>query len=368
MDIPQGRGMIKRGISVAALAAALLLTFLVEGACCRARVETAAGIIERYFKAIGGRERAAAAENLIIGGYYGNVFLPRGDSMTLYLKKPFSIRRESFGRVVTYDGQAGYSNVFGELTEATGDNLKSLRYYAGFFHHFFSLLKFGDALDKAVYVGERRYGRQREHVISIPYDGVDYEVHILDGSWLIDRIVFPFGDPAQGTRMVNSLEDYRVFQDVLTPTVLVFDVVGREAAPMKLEIVEVDAAATLADSLFAKPDIRIEPPTFASGVLTGYIYDDSDGNILTNIRKAQMAQLGVKPGEFITFEVEGKRMSIRYVEDIHTGFKGAQLGDCMAIYYQTPLLSLLLFGDGSLSDVFQFEKGQTIKVWATAKE
>ena len=95
---------------------------------------------------------------------------------------------------------------------------------------------------------------------------------------------------------------------------------------------------------------------------------DTDGNILTNIRKAQMEQLGVKPGEFITFEVEGKTMTLRYVEDIHTGFKGAQLGDCMAIYYQAPLLSLLLFGDGSLSDVFKFEKGQTIKVWATAQD
>jgi len=61
-------------------------------------------------------------------------------------------------------------------------------------------------------------------------------------------------------------------------------------------------------------------------------------------------------------------MTLRYVEDIHTGFKGAQLGDYMAIYYQTPLLSLLLFGDGSLSDVFKFEKGQTIKVWATAQD
>jgi hypothetical protein len=40
----------------------------------------------------------------------------------------------------------------------------------------------------------------------------------------------------------------------------------------------------------------------------------------------------------------------------------------MAIYYQTPLLSFLLFGEGSLSDVFEFEKGQTIRVWATAKE
>jgi len=360
--------MIKRGISAAALAAALLLTLLADGACYRARTETAAGIIEKHFKAIGGRERAAAAKNLVIGGYYGNAFLPRGDSMTMYLKKPFSIRRESFGRVITYDGEVGYSNVFGELAEATGDNLKSLRYYAGFFHCFFSLLKFGDVLDKAVYLGERRYGPQREHVISIPYDDVDYEVHILDSTWLIDRIVFPFGDPAQGTRMVNSLDDYKVFQGVLMPTVLVFEVVGREAAPMKLEIVKVDAPATLSDSLFAKPDIRIEPPTFANGVLTGYIYDDTDGNILTNIRKAQMEQLGVKPGEFITFEVEGKTMTLRYVEEIHTGFKGAQLGDCMAIYYQTPLLSLLLFGDGSLSDVFEFEKGQTIKVWATAQD
>jgi hypothetical protein len=354
--------------SIAALVAMLFLASPAGHANGPDRTGQAGDIIEKYFKAIGGRARIEAVENLVIGGYYGNVFLERGDSMTLYLRKPSSLRRESFGRVVTYDGTSGYSNVFGELFEATGDNLISLRYYAGFFHNFFSLLKFSDVLGEAVYLGERQLGPQREYVIEIPYEGIDYEVHFLAESFLIDRIVFPFGDPKQGTRMVNSLKDYKELHGVLMPTVLIFEVVGREAAPMRLEVATVDTPASLPDSLFEKPDIRIEPPTIADGMLTGFIYDDSDGNILTNIRKAHMEQLGVKPGEFITFEVEGRKMSIRYVEDIHTGFKGAQLGDYMAIYYQTPLLSFLLFGEGSLSDVFEFKKGQTMRVWATEKE
>jgi len=360
--------MATYGRSIAAAAAALLLLFPAGGARGGERNERSQEILNNYFKAIGGRARIEAVENLVVGGYYGNVFLPRGDSMTLYLKKPHSLRRESYGRVLTYDGTLGFLNVFGELTEAQGDNAASLRYYAGFFHNFFSLLKFGDALNDAAYLGERQFGPQREHVISIPYEGTDYEVHILAENSLIDRIVFPFGDPLQGTRMVSSLKDYEEFHGVLMPTVLVFDVVGRESAPMKLEVANVDTPASLPDSLFSKPDIRIEPPTLADGVLTGFIYDDADGNILTNIRKAHMEQLGIKPGEFMTFDVEGRTMSVRYVEDIHTGFKGAQLGDHMAIYYQTPLLAILLFGEGSLSSVFEFKKGQTIRVWATAKE
>jgi hypothetical protein len=358
---------VRRG-SIAAIAAVVIFSLCAERAFARGRTDPSRDIIDDYFEAIGGRARLEAVENLVIGGYYGNVFLERGDSMTLYLKKPSSLRRESFGRVVTFDGTSGYTNVFGELSQAGGDNLASLRYYAGFFHNCFSLLKFGGALDKAVYLGERRLGPQREHVISIPYGGTDYEVHILAESHLVDRIVFPFGDPRQGTRMVNSLKDYKRFHGVLMPTSVIFEVVGRESAPMKLEVATVETPASLPDSLFAKPDIRIEPPTLENGVLTGFIYDDADGNILTNIRKAHMEQLGVKPGEFVTFEVEGRTMSIRYVEDIHTGFKGAQLGDYMAIYYQTPLLSFLLFGEGSLSDVFEFKKGQAIRVWATAKE
>lgn len=354
--------------SIAAAAAVLLLALPAGRAGAQEPTGRSREIIEKYFEAIGGRARVEAAQNLVIGGYYGNAFLARGDSMTLYLKKPCSLRRESFGRVVTYDGVTGYSNVFGELSEIKGENLISLRYYAGFYHNFFSLQKFGAALDEAVYLGERQMGPQREHVISIPYEGVDYEVHILAESFLIDRIIFPFGDPRQGTRMVNSLKGYKEFHGVLMPTVIIFEVVGREAAPMKIDVATVDAPAALPDSLFEKPDIRIEPPTFADGVLTGFIYDDVEGNILTNIRKAHMEQLGVEPGEFITFEVEGRKMSIRYVEDIHTGFKGGQLGDYMAIYYQTPLLSFLLFGEGSLSDVFEFKKGQEIRVWATAKE
>ena len=360
--------MTTRGRSIAAWAAALLLTFPAGPAGGRGQAGRSGEIIQKYFEAIGGKARVEAAKNLVIGGYYGNVFLARGDSMTLYLKKPLSLRRESFGRVVTYDGTLGYANAFGELSDVTGENLVSLRYYAGFYHNFFSLLKFGDALDKAVYLGERQFGPQREHVISIPYEGADYEVHILAESFLVDRIVFPFGNPRQGTRMVNSLKDYKEFRGVLMPTSIIFEVVGREAAPIKIEVATVDAPAFLPDSLFRKPDIRIEPPTIETGVLTGFIYDDVEGNILTNIRKAHMEQLGVKPGEFITFEVEGREMSIRYVEDIHTGFKGGRVGDCMAIYYQTPLLSFLLFGEGSLSDVFEFEKGQKIRVWATAKE
>jgi len=357
-----------RGRSIAAAAAVLFLTFLAQGANALDQTEPARNIIDKYFEAIGGKARIEAVENLVIGGYYGNVFLARGDSMTLYLKKPSSLRRESFGRILAYDGKLGYSNSFGELAEIQGDNLTSLRYYEGFFHNFFSLIKFDDVLDKAAYLGERQLGPQHEYVISIPYEGVDYEVHILAESFLIDRIVFPFGDPRKGTRMVNSLKDYKEFHGVLMPTVLIFEVVGLESAPMKLEVATVDTPVSLHDSLFAKPNVRIEPPTIANGVLTGFIYDDADGNILTNIRKVHMEQLGVKPGEFITFEVEGKEMSIRYVEDIHTGFKGAQLGDYMAIYYQTPLLSFLLFGEGSLSSVFEFKKGQTIRVWATAKD
>ena len=360
--------MAKQGRSIAAIAAALLLTLLAEGAGGRGQSDRSREIIANYFKAIGGKTRIEAVQHLVIGGYYGNAFLPRGDSMTLYLKKPSALRRESFGRILAYDGNLGYSNSFGELAEIRGDNLTSLRYTAGFFHNFFSLVKFDDALGKAVYLGERQLGPQHEHVISIPYEGVDYEVHLLAESFLIDRIVFPFGDPRKGTRMVNSLKNYKEFHGVLMPTVLIFEVVGLESAPMKLEVATVDTPVSLSDSLFAKPDVRIEPPTVAEGVLTGFIYDDADGNILTNIRKAHVAQLGITPGEFVTFEVQGKEMSVRYVEDIHTGFKGAQMGDCMAIYYQTPFLSFLLFGEGSLSDVFTFKKGQTIRVWETAKD
>jgi hypothetical protein len=98
--------MVKYGRSIAA-ASVLLLTLLAAGAAGRDRAESAADIIDKYFKAIGGRESAEAAENLVIGGYYGSVFLARGDSMTLYLKKPSSLRREYFGRVITYDGTSG---------------------------------------------------------------------------------------------------------------------------------------------------------------------------------------------------------------------------------------------------------------------
>jgi S-adenosylmethionine hydrolase len=165
--------------------------------------------------------------------------------------------------------------------------------------------------------------------------------------------------------MVNSLKDYKEFHSVRIPTSVTLEVVGREASPMKLEIVDVAMGNALPDSLFEKPDIRIDPPTMADGVLTGFIYEEVEGNILTNVRREHMETLGIEPGQFMTFEVEGRTMSVRYVEDIHTGFKGAQLGDYMAIYYQAPLLSILMFGEGSLSDVFEFKKGQTIRIWAT---
>jgi hypothetical protein len=350
------------------IAVAALLAVLVQSSQKSDRTDPAQNIIDKYFAAVGGKEKIGALGDLVIDGYYGNAFLERGDSMTLYLKRPHSLRRESYGRVVTYDGAAGFMNTFGETTETSGDNLTSLRYYAGFFHNAFSLLKFGDALDRAVYLGEKQLGPQREHLISIPFDGVDYEVHILADSFLIDRIVFPFGDPLQGTRMVNSLDDYKEFCGVLMPAVITFEVVGREAAPMKLEIAGVRTSGDLPDSLFARPDIRIAEPAMKDSVLTGFIYDKLDGNILTNVRSQHMEALGIAPGEFMTFDVGGKTMSVRYVENIHTGFKGAQLGDVMAIYYQTPLLAILLFGEGSLSDTFPFEKGQTIKIWATREE
>jgi S-adenosylmethionine hydrolase len=202
-------------------------------------------------------------------------------------------------------------------------------------------------------------------VISIPYEGTDYEVHLLADSFLIDRIVFPFGEPERGTRMVNALKEYKDFHGVMMPSVITFDVVGREAAPMKLEIIDVEMPESLEASLFEKPEITIEPPTLEDGVLTGFIYDNSEGNILTNVRRAHMEELGIEPGQFMTFEVEGRTMSVRYVENIHTGFKGAQLGDYIAIYYGTPLLTILMFGEGTLSDVFEFEKDQKIKIWIT---
>ncbi len=347
------------------IAVLFLLAVLIQCAGPWESDNPANNIIKKYFDAVGGRANIEAVDNLVIGGYYGSVFVVRGDSMTLYLKKPHSLRRESFGRIVTFDGENGYTNVFGELSEAEGDNLVSLRYYAGFFHNCFSLLKFGDALDDAVYLGERRLGPQHEYVLSIPYQGIDYEVHILADSYLIDRIVFPFGEAQMGTRLVNSLKDYEEFHGVLMPTSIIMEVVGREASPMKLEVVNIDVRESLPDSLFEKPDVRIEPPTVADGILTGFIYEDVEGNILTNVRREHMEELGIEPGQFMTFEVEGRTMSVRYVENIHTGFKGAQLGDYMAIYYQAPLLSILLFGEGALSDVFEFEKGQAIRIWAT---
>jgi hypothetical protein len=129
------------------IAILLLLATLLQCAGGRDDADPAQDIIDKYFEAIGGKRSIEAVDNLVMSGYYGSVFVPQGDSMTLYLKKPYSLRRESFGRVITFDGENGYINVFGELTEAGGDNLASLRYYAGFFHNCFSLLKFGDALD-----------------------------------------------------------------------------------------------------------------------------------------------------------------------------------------------------------------------------
>lgn len=327
----------------------------------------AARVIGLYFEAVGGREAIEEVGSMVIHGRYGHVFAP-GDTMTLYLKKPGMIRRETFGRIVTFDGEKGYTNSFGELKEAEGDNLTSLRYYAGFFHNCFSLLKFGDSLEAARYSGQRQLGPQREHVVVIPHGGIEYEVHFLADSFLIDRIVFPFGDPEEGTRMVNSLKGYREVNGIMIPSEVIFDIVGREAAPMKLEPVNIEMSESLPDSLFETPRMDIEPPRRENGVLVSKIFDDTDGILLTTVRREHMEELGIEPGEFMTFEVEDRTMSVRYVENIHSGFKGAQLGDYIAIYYQTPLLAILMFGEGQLSDVFPFEKGQEIRIWPTEKE
>ena len=321
----------------------------------------AATVIDRYFEAIGGREKVEQVRCMIVRGRYGSVYAP-GDTMTLYLKKPDFLRRDTFGLTVTFDGVTGYVNSFGELKEAEGDNLASLRYYAGFFHNCFSLLKFGESLKQAYYVGERDLGTQREHVVVIPHDGTDYEVHFHADTFLVDRIVVPFGDTERGTRMVNSLRDYREVNGIMMPAELTFDVVGQESAPRRLEPLNIEFPEDLEDSLFDKPEMDIKPPTLEGGVIVAEIYDDSNGVLLTTARKEHMEELGVKPGEFITFEVEGDTMSVRYVENIHTGFKGAQLGDCIAIYYGTPLLAILMFGEGQLSDAFEFEKGQRIEI------
>ena len=165
--------------------------------------------------------------------------------------------------------------------------------------------------------------------------------------------------------MVNSLNNYREVDGVMMPSEVIFDIVGREAAPIKLEPLIIEWAGDLDASLFSKPEMAIEAPVLRDGVLVSSIYNDTDGILLTTVRKEHMEELGMEPGEFMTFEVEGEAMSVRYVEDIHSGFKGAQLGDYIAIYYQTPLLAILLFGEGDLRDVFQYEKGQEIKIWPT---
>lgn len=363
--------MLNRRLCAAMAVSALLLAAgsFMPGCSAREKPLDAAQVIDRYFDAVGGRANLEKLGDMVIYGRYGHVFAP-GDTMTMYLKKPRSIRRETFGRIVSFDGEKGYINTFGELAEADGDNLTSLRYYAGFFHNGFSLLKFGEDLERAQYLGEERRGERHEQVIRIPHEGVDYDVHFhADGpdSLLIDRIVFPFGDPAEGTRMVNSLDNYREVGGLMMPSEVIFDIVGREAAPMKLEPLIVEPAHDLADSLFSEPQMDIEPAVLRDGVLVSSIYDDTGGALLTTVKKENMEELGIQPGEFITFEVEGNTMSVRYVENIHSGFKGAQLGDYIAIYYQTPLLAIIMFGEGELRDVFEYEKGQRIKIWPTKK-
>jgi hypothetical protein len=360
--------MSKRRLIAAIVTPPLLLAAMIALPGCGEKEAPldAATIIDRYFEAVGGRAALESLGDMVIHGRYGHVFAP-GDTMTLYIKKPYSIRRETFGRIVSFDGAKGYINSFGDLTEAEGDNMTSLRYYAGFFHSGFSLLKFGDGIEQARYVGEGERAGQREHVVIIPHEGTDYWVHFHADSYLIDRIVFPFGNPEEGTRMVNSLDNYREVNGVMMPSEVVFDIVGREAAPMKLEPLVFEPADDLDPSLFSEPQLDIEPAVLQEGVLISTIYDDSNGILLTTVRKADMEKLGIAPGEFMTFEVEGETMSVRYVENIHSGFKGAQLGDYIAIYYQTPLLAILLFGEGDLRDVFNYEKGQEIRIWPTEK-
>jgi hypothetical protein len=324
----------------------------------------AAAIIDRYFEAIGGRERIESIKGMVIRGRYGSVYAP-GDTMTLYLKKPDMLRRETFGLTVTYDGSKGYINSFGDLKEAEGDNLTSLRYYAGFFQNCFSLLKFGGSLSSASFAGERRLGPQREYVITVPHEGVDYDVHFDADTYLIDRVVFPFGDPERGTRMVNSLSSYKEVNGIMMPMDVTFDVVGRESAGMRLEPLDVELVDDLEDSMFGPPEMNIKPAAMEGGVLASEVFDDSNGILLTTVRREHMEELGVTPGEFMTFRIGADTMSVRYVENIHNGFKGAQLGDYIAIYYGTPFLAILMFGEGQLSDVFPFEKGQRIEIWPT---
>jgi hypothetical protein len=347
----------------------LCLAFAMAGAVAPARglqrsTPDAQAIIERYFEAIGGRDKIESVQGMVIHGRYGNVYAP-GDTMTLYLKKPDMLRRETFGLTVTYDGHSGYINSFGDLKEAEGDNLTSLRYYAGFFHNCFSLLKFGDSLRAATFAGERTLGPQREYVVIIPYEGIDYTVHFVADTYLIDRIVFPFGDPQRGTRMVNSLSDYKEVNGIMIPMDVTFDVVGRESAGMKLEPLNVELVDDLDDSMFGPPEMDIKPAAMEGGMLSSEVFDDSNGILLTTVRRENMEKLGITPGEFMTFRIGQDTMSVRYVENIHSGFKGAQLGDYIAIYYGTPFLAILMFGEGQLSDVFPFEKGQRIEIWPT---
>ena len=285
----------------------------------QARCATAREVLDRYFEAIGGRERFEAIRSLRIEGGSGSALVETTQDVTLFLEKPDRLRQQGGFRIVLHDGNRTIMNNGARQYELQGSTLEEFGYRLGFYHAGFSLLKWADHFEAARLTGFRTFGKTGQYEITLPgaENGRDLKVHIDADTFLVDRIVFTISHPqAQELTIVNKLMDYKDFDGLLLPTHLVYDKVGWETSPTRFLVRSVAFDPVLDEALFADATIDFGKLVIEEGVLSGEIRDGRDGVLYTNVRHEDLATLGVRHGGWMDLTVGETTLKVRYLNNI----------------------------------------------------
>jgi hypothetical protein len=325
-----------------------------------AEADPGADVLSRYYEASGGLEQLNGVQGLSVTAQleaYEYQF-------TVHLHADGRFRIDRPDRVTVFDGNRYWETAYGLVGELPEDQREDYRRYSlreTFFH---GLIGEDGKPPSVEYDGkETKHGVTYELLTSKTGEGEERTYYLNAETGLVDKMVEIVPDEDyRELKNIHRYSNYAQFGDIniFTRSEAVCVTNGEDILPAS-NFTDIEVKEAFEEGFFAKPESEVSAATFADGALIGEVIGLSGrGSLITNISRADFAQLGVEDGGTIVAVVKGLETSHLFYANLGDAPE-IGYGDYCAAFAGGPALWLVKAYVGMTSD-HDFVIGDDVRV------
>ena len=271
-------------------------------------------ILEKNIEAGGGFDSISRIKNLSFQagpwGPFAYFVSSNGDVKITFGGEPVILEATTVSQV-----QVRRNDLNG-ISDVSGFEKYRLQCLARLFCGLFTLIHFKDNLD---YLGEKKYGSERNHVLTTPFGDLKVTFHLDTEAFVITRVLFEGYEENQGHYVYNiDFGPYRLFDNVNLPSSMFGAQLGSQG--VQLNISKVKTNESIDEDFYSELDINAGVPFISKGIIHGNVLSYGKRSdlihILTNWTKGFIQKAGLQTEDQLILELDGEEIEIGFYTSV----------------------------------------------------